>query len=80
MTEERSGTQSEPMQSEHEKKVAEIERERGETYPTDEAGDEGGRPSSAEDLAADRDERYEDQDIVGDHESSPGQNSDRLPQ
>ena len=75
------GASRDPWQSDHERKVADIERERGETYPQDEAaGDDGDRPTSAEDLAADRDERYEDADVVGDDETSPGQNSDRLPQ
>ncbi|HSK93393.1 MAG TPA: hypothetical protein VLA76_04970 [Candidatus Angelobacter sp.] len=61
-------------QSEHERDVAE------------QAGDAGAdrdeRPTSGEDLAADRtpDGGGENADVVGDDQSPPGQNSDRLPQ
>ena len=66
------------QQSEHERRVAEIEAARGERYAdTEAAEDPGSRPTSDADLAADR---GRDDDVVGDDRSSPGQNSDRLPQ
>lgn len=61
-------------QSEHEREVAEN---------VESAGQGGGqRPTSGEDLAADRTpgDASDDADVVGDDGSSPGQNSDRLPQ
>jgi hypothetical protein len=64
-------------QSDHERRVAEIEERRAPSREGD-AIDEGPRPSSGEDLAADR--TAGDEDVVGDDMSSPGQNSDRLPQ
>ncbi len=43
------------FQSEHERKVAEHEKARGETYVTEDATvDPGRRPTSGEDLAADQ--------------------------
>jgi hypothetical protein len=67
------------QQSEHERKVAEIEKARGELYADRDAAEEPGRrPTSDADLAADRGRG--DDDVVGDDQSSPGQNSDRLPQ
>lgn len=67
------------MQSDHERKVAEIEEERGDAHAEDDpTTDPGRRPTSGEDLAADR--AGDDSDVLGDHETSPGQNSDRLPQ
>jgi hypothetical protein len=65
-------------QSAHEREVAEHEEERGGSIEGHPGGDEGGRPTSGEDLAADR--TPGDEDVVGDDMSSPGQNSDRLPQ
>jgi hypothetical protein len=56
MTQERSRSTSEAdaFQSEHERRVAEIEEERGARLSRDEADlEEGGRPSSREDHAAD---------------------------
>jgi len=58
---ERSGTQDEQMQSAHEERVAEFEETPGEmNAESDATVDEGRRPTSADDLAADRDEGYED--------------------
>jgi hypothetical protein len=65
-------------QSEHERRVAEIEERRAPSPEGDPTLDEGRRPTSSEDLAADR--TPGDEDVVGDDMSSPGQNSDRLPQ
>ena len=76
MTQERT---PEPMQSEHEEEVADREESRGATnVESDETTDSARRPTSHEDLAADRSQN--DDDVVGDDMSSPGQNSDRLPQ
>ncbi len=75
MTQERS---QDPMQSEHEEKVAEFEESSGELNAESHPSTAENRPSSDEDLAADRSPG--DQDVVGDDMSSPGQNSDRLPQ
>ena len=75
MTQERS---QEPMQSEHEEEVADIEETSGEVNAEDDPTADPGRPTSEEDLAADRSPGNED--VVGDDMSSPGQNSDRLPQ
>lgn len=75
MTQERT---QEPMQSEHEEKVAEFEETSGELNPESDPTADPGRPTSGEDLAADR--RPGEEDVVGDDQSSPGQNSDRLPQ
>jgi hypothetical protein len=84
MTQERSRSTNEAdaFQSEHERRVAEIEEERGVRLESGDADlDEGGRPSSREDHTADMSADDEaDADVVGDHRSSPGQNSDRLPQ
>lgn len=67
------------MQSDHERRVAEIEEERGQAHAEDDpTEDPGRRPTSGEDLAADR--AGDDADVVGDHETSPRQNSDRRPQ
>ncbi|MBW3613667.1 MAG: hypothetical protein KY392_07400 [Chloroflexi bacterium] len=66
MTDERT---EDRMQSEHERKVAEIEQERGEAYAEDDPTRDPGRDPASDDA-----------DVVGDHETSPGQNSDRLPQ
>lgn len=66
-------------QSEHEREVAQHEEARGEmNAESDATEDPGRRPTSREDLAADRSTGNED--VVGDDMSSPGQNSDRLPQ
>jgi hypothetical protein len=75
MTQERT---HQPMQSEHEEKVAEFEETSGELNAEPDRTAGPGRPTSDEDLAADR--RRGDEDVVGDDQSSPGQNSDRLPQ
>lgn len=66
MTDERT---EDRMQSDHERKVAEIEKERGEVHAEDDPTRDPGRGSASDDA-----------DVVGDHETSPGQNSDRLPQ
>jgi hypothetical protein len=80
MTEHDTGTDQRKVdtgQSEHERRVAEIEERRAPS-PGSDAADEGGRPTSGEDRLADRSPG--DEDVVGDDMSSPGQNSDRLPQ
>lgn len=79
MTDPRSGRQPDvdTGQSEHEREVAE-RLEHGPGDPSSDATvDEGRRPTSGEDLAADR---SPDPDAVGDDESGPGQTSDRMPQ
>ena len=80
MTQERSTSTDagETMQSEHEEEVAEFEETSGELNAESDPTADPGRPTSDEDLAADR--RAGDEDVVGDDQSSPGQNSDRLPQ
>jgi hypothetical protein len=80
MTQERftSTDASDTMQSEHEEKVAEFEEATGEVNAERDPAADPKRPTSDEDLAADR--RRGDEDVVGDDQSSPGQNSDRLPQ
>lgn len=70
----RNANDADGFQSEHEREVAEH---------VESAGRGGGqRPTSGEDLAADRrpEDAGENADVVGDDQSSPGQNSDRLPQ
>jgi hypothetical protein len=74
-------------QSDHEREVARHEEKAGGNRPSsDENLDEGGRPTSGEDLVADRTSGDEGsshggvEDVVGDDMSSSGQNSDRLPQ
>lgn len=69
---------ADPTQSEHEEKVAEFEETSGELNAESDATADAGRPTSDQDLAADRSPA--DDDVVGDDMSSPGQNSDRLPQ
>lgn len=66
MTDERT---EDRMQSDHERKVAEIEREPGDVHAEDDPTRDPGRESASDDT-----------DVVGDQETSPGQNSDRLPQ
>ena len=84
MTQERSQNvnEADTRQSEHEQEVAQYEEGGGEQTSADDATvDEGRRPSSDEDLAADMSGGNSiDADIAGDDQSSPGQNSDRLPQ
>jgi hypothetical protein len=80
MTHERStpADAADPMQSDHEEKVAEFEETSGELNAEVDPTAAPGRPTSDQDLAADRSQA--DDDVVGDDMSSPGQNSDRLPQ